>query len=587
MLNQPNPKKSRPKSDFLTSDPLPGHPDGKGLCEIFGHYPWQAITADLPENAAAAPLWRTLTGYPLRPRVLWSLWQDANTLIGVRFGQTTRYALIDLDAGSPYRSNNGGKDQSAESIATLRAALETIGIARTLLIRSSWNGGLHLYVPLPEAVNTFNLAVALEGCLKAQGFEIKPGQLEIFPNPKTYGVTIFVEYNAHRLPLQPGSGSCVLDDALQPVTDSLSHFLWIWEQAAEAQDMEMLHRALSVGRNNRRRRARRTLSLTQTWRADLEIEIAEGWTDYGQTNRLLKTIACYGVVFERHQGTALIDYICRIAPHLPGYRQYCRHQGEIRRRAIAWARAAEKYYWPMGSPTSTESTPNQNEVRSQDARCRIQRAAQQLLTLGQMPTTVRARVQVLITMAQTSAQTLYKHLGLWHPDHLSASIAEDSKPFLAQQPEQSPVTADPERDQKDAASFKAGFNDRSNLEKTGALQTLERLMKGESSAGHDAGSNLNLISPERGVRGETLSFPQPDQAIEMEGLGPTSGSQIPLSELFDKLADQVKRLGWTAEQIMHFIAARFEGRRRSQLQDEELITLLYYLRQAYWQGAYS
>ena len=70
---------------------------------------------------------------------------------------------------------------------------------------------------MPEAAPTFDLAVSLKECLKAQGIPLKAGQVEIFPNVKAFGVSIFVEYAAHRLPLQPGSGSCQLDDALKPI----------------------------------------------------------------------------------------------------------------------------------------------------------------------------------------------------------------------------------------------------------------------------------------------------------------------------------------------------------------------------------
>ncbi|MBD0270165.1 MAG: hypothetical protein ICV77_17950, partial [Cyanobacteria bacterium Co-bin8] len=123
------------------SDPLPGDPSGKRLCEIFGRYLWQTIQAQQLDSAAAKPQWKTITQYPLRPRVLWAQWQDAAQLVGVRFGSSTSYALIDIDAGSRYHS--------PDAIANLRAALETLGITRTLLVRSSWSGGLHLYIPLP------------------------------------------------------------------------------------------------------------------------------------------------------------------------------------------------------------------------------------------------------------------------------------------------------------------------------------------------------------------------------------------------------------------------------------------------------
>lgn len=69
-----------------------------------------------------APNWRTIRNYPLRPRSLWKKYQDAKTLVGVRFGKETEYALIDLD--------KGGKFHSPERVAEIQAALETIGIVR-------------------------------------------------------------------------------------------------------------------------------------------------------------------------------------------------------------------------------------------------------------------------------------------------------------------------------------------------------------------------------------------------------------------------------------------------------------------------
>ncbi|MBL1178135.1 hypothetical protein [Pantanalinema sp. GBBB05] len=55
------------------------------------------------------------------------------------------------------------------------------------------------------------------------------------------------------------------------------------------------------------------------WKQDLEREMAEGWTGYGQTDHLLKTIACYGVVFQGLTGTALVDYVEQTAIASAGY----------------------------------------------------------------------------------------------------------------------------------------------------------------------------------------------------------------------------------------------------------------------------
>lgn len=416
---------------------LPSDLNGQRLCQLFGRHRWNAIEADVPKGIQAKPQWRTIRNYAVRPRVLWERWQDPNQLIGVRFDNTTCYALIDIDAGSQYCS--------PDAIATIQAALETIGIVRSLPIRSSYSNGIHLYIPLPELINTFNLAVALDGCLKAHDFRVKDGQLEIFPNVKAYGVTAFINYKAHRLPLQPASGSYILDGELNPIPNgqSLDLFFQSWDTAAGGQDLEMLQSAMVVGRVNRRKRSRTPLSTAklEAWQRDLEIEIAEGWTGYGQTNRLLKTIACYGVVFEALSGEALVDYIVDIATNCLGYTQYCRHQHELHQRATSWSKSVENYYWPVGSrplraTAERPKSPNKNELRSQDAQHRIRFAVQQLSELGQLPAVTRLRMQTIAQVARTSFKTLYKYLNLWHPGHYSEPAATCSESCPPQEVEQ-------------------------------------------------------------------------------------------------------------------------------------------------------
>jgi hypothetical protein len=96
-------------------------------------------------------------------------------------------------------------------------------------------------------------------------------------------------------------------------------------------------------------------------------------------------------------------------------------------------------------------------------------------------------------------------------------------------------------------------------------------MKGEALCADDAGSDLESFSPERGVRGDELSFPQTEPAEAATEL------PIPLAELEQQLKTTVQALGWSAQQLTDFIAQRFGGRRRSQLYDYELVTVLYYL----------
>ncbi|HEY9881660.1 MAG TPA: hypothetical protein V6D29_24630 [Leptolyngbyaceae cyanobacterium] len=525
------------------SEPLPGDPNGKRLCEVFGRYLWNAITAALPDDASEKPKWQTLTKHPLRPRTLWSLWQDANTLVGVRFTHDTLYALLDLDAGGQYCN--------AQSIAQIKVALETIGITRTLLVRSSWNGGIHLYIPLPEPISTFNFAVALKECLKSQGFVLKAGQLEIFPNIKAYGVTAFTEYQAHRLPLQPGSGSYLLDDDLNPIGNSLSRFFWLWEGAAAHQDLESLKEALKVGRNNHRKRPKRRSHPVADWRTDLETEIAEGWTGYGQTNHLLKTIACYGIVFEQLEGEELESYILRIATQSPGYEQYCRHQSEIAIRIQAWAKAAQNYYWPMGGDPKRTTNLYENNIvpfnqqRSNDAQERIQQAVAALRQQEALPEGATARAEAIVSQVRVSKRTLYKYLVLWHPEHCPEEGCKRAE-LARVSADSPPPPSDPEK-----------------AEEIREVYTSKKNMKGEGPDLGEGGSDPLSNSPDRGVRGDERGFPQIDQAF--------------LKDIEEGIRHQVRRLGWAGQQICQFIAEKFAGRRRSQLQDDDLMLLLYYL----------
>jgi hypothetical protein len=413
----------RTESGILMSSPalledrscelLPHDRLGQRLTTLFPYH-WQAIAA-LNEPK---PSWETITKYPVRSRVLWHRWQDPTQLVGVRFGSATWYALIDIDSLSPYHPR-----QNAEALRMLRSALETIGIYRTVLVQSSSSGGLHLYIPFPMMLPTFGVATALKQCLEAQGMTIVPGTLEIFPNTKAYAKPgEYSEYNAHRLPLQPSSGSWLLDDEGNPISTDLGRFFQAWDMAAAGQVIEEVRSAISVAKLNRRRR-RRSLGVVEEWRSDLQTEMAEGWTGYGQTNQLLKTIACYGVVFEGLTDEALAEFVQTTAMNAPGYSDYCRHRHEIGVRSIVWARSAQKYWWALGSNpkrTRTTSESNQislNQLRAEDAQRRIREGVDRLVEDGQFPVDATARVRVLIREVRTSSQTLYRYRELWHPEH--------------------------------------------------------------------------------------------------------------------------------------------------------------------------
>lgn len=557
----------RNRWDFIYAPSDPNQPEQKAL-------DWQS------EHLKPKPEWKTERRYPMKSRVLYHRWADPSEILGVRFDHSTEYGLLDIDVESPYHPK-----QNQAAITEIQIALETIGITRTVLVRSSWSDGLHLYFPLNGAVNTFNLAVAVKFCLQTQGFEVKEGQLEIFPNDKSYGVVTKILYKGHRLPLQPETGSWLLNDDLQAISNQLSDLFRVWDIASIGQDMAELNSALLIARQNRLTKPRRRLNNIDAWRRDLEITIAEGWTGAHQTNHLLKQIGCYGVVFKELSGDALIQYIRETATAASGYAKWCGHKHQIEVRSRSWAKAVEKYYWPLGTHAKTRPVNDIvpfNQRRSLTAQEEI-RAAFSILEEGnRLPEAITARAQAISELAGTSLGTLYRHRGLWHPEHQElekrceiAVAAVDTAPI------QTPSAISQEQ-----------------LEPLGEkkLQTKQEIMKcGPAPLEGSFKKNTQDSSP-KGVRGVPSSFPQveppilrllPLPPVLRSILNPTLRHSTPAvilgidaeqDEIIRGIQAQVRNLNWTLEEISEFIASRFDGKRRYQLSHDELVLLLYYLR---------
>jgi len=252
--------------------------------------------------------------------------------------------------------------------------------------------------------------------------------------------------------------------------------------------MAGLRSAMATARTNRRGRRSRQSNVVEEWLSDLRTEMAEGWTGYGQTNHLLKTIACYGVVFEGLKGDELIAFIQQTAIQSPGYLQWCRHQGQIGLKAAVWARAAANYYWKLGeekqragglSAVNDPPQPTKNEQRAEEAQRRIESIVRELEETGELPATTTARAR-LLTAQGISTKTLYRYLDLWHPDHRIVM-------------EQSSKTAEPERDRGiEPALVEVGSRSLKSRD-SGEFYTLEGIMKGK---GTDSGSALDFTSSE-------------------------------------------------------------------------------------------
>lgn len=403
--------------------------EGKRFCQFFSHR-YSFIEANL--NDEERPEWKTVSAYPIEHRNLWNKFLDHDTLIGVSFGSTTHYAVIDIDRGSPYHPHN---DEAA--FKRLFEAYEDVGFNDYLVVQSSWSEGIHIYFLLPQEVPTHKLAVMMKLTAIRSGFMVKDGVLEIFPNAKPYNKDNPTSYKAHRLPLQVGS--YLLDRDFEPYSDSIKTFLDQAERVAQAQDIDLIETAISAASKAKAfRHIKGDGNKAAAFAKDLLEQIIEGWTDFGQTNDLLRIIGTYNRVFKGLEGKALADSIASTARALPGYHQFCRHQHHIDRRASEWARCIEKFYYPYGSDSMRVGTFAQmyeqqgrtrenkvNDKRQQSAveriKCGVEYVKQNLAIIpkrvGEMK---KALIRAIIDLfgVRPSDSTLSRYRDLWHPDFL-------------------------------------------------------------------------------------------------------------------------------------------------------------------------
>ncbi len=373
------------------------------------------IYASHPEPGQS-PHWQTESRHPLSDRLI----QKGTHLYGVRFGSHTQYLMLDIDSGSPYHPQN-----DPFAIARINATLESLGLVTSVACSSSYSGGIHLYFPFDQPQPSWAIGNAVTSLLENSGFIVKPGLLEIFPNRKLYSSSDTPSlFNGHRLPMQ--AGSYLLDSGYSVIWSDRDQFVQCWQFAQRRNSLDK-SRLETINRQNRQKNYRIS-GKTDKFINDLNTEIETGWTDYGQTNRLLGRIAMREYIFhhvleggEPLEGQALVDEIVRTARSLPGYSDWCRHQHEIEKRASEWAHCIENshyfHYTTTAKPISSKLESRQstwNLQRAEAARDRIIQAIQQLADDGILPGGATARFKVL-TACGIGGSTLYRYRELWHP----------------------------------------------------------------------------------------------------------------------------------------------------------------------------
>lgn len=381
------------------------------FCSIFSH-PWSII-----QKRSGESTWSTETRYPINAANLWHCWTDENTIVGVRFGAATRYALLDIDRESLYHPLN---DPAA--LPRIKQALESIGIYRTVLVRSSDSGGIHLYIPFSESLPTFDVGQSLSHALTSASLSIAPGTLEVFPNAKRYRADQPSNYNGHRLPLQ--IGSFLLNNDCQPITADITFFLEVMELASGGNDNTEIVNSFVIAKEHARK-ANFTKAgepkgyRGKLWKIDCERVIELGWTGYHQTNQILGVIAQYGRVFKGLGDQALERFVVETAIACPGYAEFCRHQRDIEQRCRDWAHSAQRAYTPYVGDRSGNMWGEQKERRANrhnddQAESALERIKNAIAQLGdRFFTSIREKVAAIVQLARCSLRSLYKHRDLW------------------------------------------------------------------------------------------------------------------------------------------------------------------------------
>jgi hypothetical protein len=404
------------------------------LCKIFTWRGWGYIVAlNQPK-----PAWTT-PKIPLHSGILIDAYIDPSKLIGIGFDRTTDYLMSDIDRGSPYHPLNNWT-----RFKDFLKLMRSIGLTGRIVIRSSDNGGIHIYFPLPKYVDSLDLAIAAKVASIDDGFEVANGKLEFFPNVKNGG-----GHTRHRLPLQPDSGSCLLDDNGKPLDISasvqLGTFMQAWEDVANEQDMRLLSRKIrQLGDKYNRAKNWTKYKLDRSavnsdgsgaeFSRSLDRLIEIGWTMCDQTQFIVRHLLKKAIIFLRLTGDDAVNWIVSTARTMPGYDQYCNHRHDIRRVAASWVRSCESknYYLPYcahpdrdGQPLTVKNfgSPNNSNYQhmKHEARQRIDAA---VMALSQLPTeycSIESLILALQDMTKkmfgltVSRSTLRKHDHLWHP----------------------------------------------------------------------------------------------------------------------------------------------------------------------------
>lgn len=332
--------------------------------QLFPHH-WGVIKKIYRPKEGERPDWMTIQyngkDINLQATELDKLYASGKEAVGVRFGSLTSYLLLDIDYLSKCHPNINRSEWNR-----LLKTLETIGLLNPIKILSSDSGGRHIYYWFNnrEQLDTFKVAQLLWSVCHAHGFDIKQGNIEIFPHCKKFTPTPS-SYNGHRLPLQPNSGSVLLDDYEDGDIERWD-ILNPWGEFCQRvqnsqQDMALLRKKIAWGvkyhqEHNSFSSAGTMTTTAAEWLKNLDDRLLLGWTDKGQTNELIRTACVREWVFTS-DGERKDDAVLKQLINMPGYFEHCGHQHEIELRVRDWMTCVINAYWPYSRQDMRHGRP--------------------------------------------------------------------------------------------------------------------------------------------------------------------------------------------------------------------------------------
>ncbi len=268
--------------------------------------------------------WKTLSGKRLKLEDIQRIHSDPTRLIGLRHDcKTTSYILLDIDHSSYCRK--------IDSIREICGLMCHIGLRFPIFIQSSNKGniykGIHIYWFLDKSYNTSLLAELVRTLLESYNFISSPGNLEIFPN-ESNGTRY--KCKPVRLPLQPDSGSYILDENLQPYSDSIDELNRLILASSNSPNFSILEL-------DRKSHEIVPSEKAKQWLKRVDALLRRGFTTTAQTQELIRAAIDKVIVFSKITDLDIVcDKVKAIIISLNGYTQYCGHQGNIDKVIRTW-----------------------------------------------------------------------------------------------------------------------------------------------------------------------------------------------------------------------------------------------------------